>query len=136
MRELAIRYEPEPVDEVGKLWFHCKTESFSGTAFFWSNLAELRRVISRLECYPFGDQARWTWGYNSAEGSDLVLAVSIEQDGSAGRLKASVEMSDLHDPSCRLTTNFQTEYNALDTLRAGLELIVAHRSGEAFLRGH
>ncbi len=135
MSELVIRYEPDPDDEVGKLWFDLRSENFSGTAFFWSNLNEMPGIISKLGSYPFGDPVNWTWGYNSAEGSDLVIALAIAQDGHAGRLKATVVIADLYDVSCRLETKFQTDYNALDNLRAELETLVAHRTGEASLQG-
>jgi len=135
MSKLIIRYEPDPNDEVGKLWFDCRVERFSGSAFFWSNLTEFPDIISKLQCYPLGDPVKWTWGYNAARGSDVVLALAITQVGHVGKLEAIVELADLHDTSCRLTTKLGTEYNALNTLRAGLELVMARRAGEAFLLG-
>ncbi len=136
MSELVIRYESDPNDEVGRLWLELKAESFSGTAFFWSNLTELPSIIAKLRCYPLGDPAKWTWGYNDIEGADIVLALAIAQDGHAGQLMVTVEMADLYDLSRRLTTKLQTDYNALDELRAGLELMVAQRAGQASLPAH
>lgn len=74
-------------------------------------------------------------GYDESEEADAVLALSLARDGNAGRLKATVEMADLYDTSCRLTTKLETDYNALDTLREGLERLVEHRTGECFLLG-
>jgi hypothetical protein len=44
-------------------------------------------------------------------------------------------LTDIYDTSCRFMIKPQTAYGALDALRAGLELVMAHRAGEACLFG-
>ncbi|QYE35398.1 hypothetical protein KZX46_05295 [Polymorphobacter sp. PAMC 29334] len=136
MASLIIRYEPDPEDEVGKLWFDFRADRFSGSAFFWSTLFEFPEIISKLQCYPLGDPIKWTWGYDECEGTNLVLGLSLMQVDHAGKLRATVEIADLYDTSRRLTTKFETEYHALDILRGGLNLVVSQRAGEALLSGH
>ena len=77
----------------------------------------------------------WTWGYNDTKGADVVLELSIAQVDPAGRLSATLELADLHDTSCRLTTKFETEYLAIDNLRAWLEAMLTSQAGQAMLVG-
>jgi hypothetical protein len=97
MSELTIRYEPAPDDEVGKLWFDVTTKRFSGSGFFWSDLSEIPELISGLEKYPLQESVICRWGYNSLEGSDLVLSLRVAQVEQIGLLEATIEVADLFD---------------------------------------
>lgn len=135
MAKLTIRYEPDPDDEVGKLWLDVEDARFSGKAFFWSNLSEIPEILASLKQYPLEQTLRWTWGYNALEGNDLVLSFSVTPEGRTGSLYANVELADLYDLANRLTTKLKTDYASVETLRAGLAEMVAHRKGDAVLNG-
>lgn len=135
MASLILRFEPNPADEVGKLWFELETDRFSGSAFFWSNLSEMPAIIERLGGYPLEEPAAWNWGYDTKEGTDAVLALCIMQTQSDGSLEASVTLADLHDTSQRLTAKLRTDYVSLDVLRQQLQGMHNQRSGKALLNG-
>ena len=135
MAKLTIRYEPDPDDEVGKLWLDVEGTRFSGEAFFWSNLSEMPEIIAALKHYPLNQTLRWTWGYNSSEGDDLVLSFSVTPVGCTGSLYASVELADLYDLANRLTTKLKTDYASVETLCAELAEMVSQRGGDAVLHG-
>lgn len=135
MANLILRFEPDPTDEVGKLWFDLQTDRFSGSAFFWSNLSELPEITDELGSYPFEEPATWKWGYEAKEGPDAVLALCILQTHADGALEAKVTLSDLHDTSQRLTAKFRPDYVSLDVLRQELRAMYIQRTGEALLSG-
>ncbi len=137
MNALVLRYEPDPdpAEGVGRLWFDLRTDRLSGSAFFWSDLSELPKIISKLESYPLGDAATWAWGYNRAVGADAVLSFQIEQAGLRGELKASVGIRDFQDPEQRLHVTFQTDYASLEALRLQLVQVREHLAGYAILSG-
>ncbi len=135
MAKLTIRYEPDPDDEVGKLWFEIEGARFSGTAFFWSNLSEVPDIVTALAHYPLNEPASWKWGYNSAEGADRVLSFGVTQTDRSGSLEAIVEIADLYDCSNRLTTKLMIDYSSVATLCTELVAMAAQRKGEAVLNG-
>lgn len=135
MATLTIRYEPDPDDEVGKLWFDIEGARFSGVAFFWSNLSEVPEIVAALNQYPLNGSASWNWGFRSAEGADRVLSLSVMQTNRTGSLEVTVELADLDDRSNRLMTKLKTDYASLGTLCTELEAMAARREGEAVLNG-
>ena len=135
MTKLIIRYDPDPRDAVGKLWFDVTAEQFSGSAFFWSDLSEVPRLVSDLRNFPLQEPAIQRWGYNSLEGSDLVLSLGIAQVGRNGSLKAMIELADPFDLSRRLTTSLTTDYASVERLSTELAAMAAQRVGEAVLDG-
>lgn len=54
-------------------------------------------------------------GYNSLEGSDLVLSLRITQVDKRGLLEAIIEVADLFDLSQRLTASLNTDYASIET---------------------
>jgi len=134
MSRLTLRYRPDPDDEVGELWCHLETEHFSGSAFFWSNLAELPDLIEQMGQYPL-KEAAYEWGYDPTECPRPVMALQILQKNAAGLLVTKVELADLNDPTLRLTGHFCTEYGMLERFRSDLGAMLYRRSGEAVLPG-
>lgn len=135
MAKLTIRYEPDPNDETGRLWFDIEGARFSGTAFFWSNLSEIPEIVVALRQYPMNEPIFWTWGYNSSEGDDLVLYFGVAPNGRTGSLYVEVKIADLYDLSNRLTTKFETDYASKERLSTELDAMGAQRAGEAILSG-
>ena len=132
MSRLTLRYHPDPDDEVGELWLHLEIQHFSGSAFFWSNLAELPDLIEQMEQYPL-KEAACEWGYDSTECHRPVMSLQIARKNTAGLLVVKVELADLNDPTLRLTGHFCTEYVLLQRFRSDLEAMLDRRSGEAVL---
>jgi hypothetical protein len=135
MAKLTIRYEPDHEDDVGKLWFDIEGARFSGAAFFWSNLSEMRDIVAELGRYPLKGPSSWNWSYNSLEGADRVLSFGIMQTDRAGSLEAIIELADLYDLSHRLTAKIKVDYASVQTLSAELAAMAAQRKGEAVLNG-
>ncbi len=135
MATLTIRYEPDPNDEVGKLWFDIEGARFSGAAFFWSNLSEVPDIVAALSQYPLNEPVSWNWGYNSSEGADRVLSFSVTQTGRTGLLEAVIELADLYDLSNRLTTKLKIDYASVEALCAELVAMGDQRGGQAVLNG-
>ncbi|MGV3479044.1 MAG: hypothetical protein ACO1O3_03785 [Sphingobium sp.] len=135
MSHLILRYEPDPDDEVGRLWFDVRTALFSGSSFFWSNLGELPDLIGQIGRYPLDGTAscRWQWGMDG--GAGLVAALDVMQAKANGRLEARVNLADLNDISQCLAISFETEYVLLDAFRGELEIMHDRRSGKALLAG-
>ena len=134
MNEFVVRFEPDPNDEVGKLWFSVQTELFSATIFYWSNLTEVPDFVRRLDEYPLSTPAKCVWGYESLSGFHTVAAIEISQSNEVGLLEARVELADQDDTEQRLMVKLETEYALLDLFRAQLTAMVGIRSGEAVLR--
>jgi len=131
MSHLILRYDPDPDDEVGRLWFDVKTKLFSGSSFYWSNLGELPDLIQQLGRYPLVGTASCEWG----EETNLVAAFDVRQVKANGGLEASVRLADLNDTSQCLAIKFETEYLLVDSFRAELEVMLKRRSGKALLAG-
>ena len=135
MATLLMRYQPDPTDEVGRLWFELQTESFSDTTYFWSNLSELPEMIEKLRTYLWDKPVRWAWGFNEVKGNDAVAMLEISKAGEGGGLKATVELANYDDTSQRLSASLRPDYVSLDVLRRELSAMYDQRTGEAVLTG-
>tara|TARA_A100001391_G_C5050246_1_gene273242 strand:- start:807 stop:1220 length:414 start_codon:yes stop_codon:yes gene_type:complete len=132
---LLIRYEPDPHDEVGRLWFNVKTSQFEGTAFFWSNLSEMAELIDRFGEYPLTEKVTEMWGFDDAQGEDVVLSLALMPSGPTGGIEVTVVVADQFDLDQRLTTKLKTDYSKLQELLRDLKAMSEHRAGEALLTG-
>jgi hypothetical protein len=135
MNTLTLRYEPDPEDDVGKLWLTVQTERFVGSGFFWSYRDGVRGLADKLAAYPLPEPAAEAWGYNKAETNDLILAVQITPVNCKGDLVARVEVADLYDVAQRLSTNFSTDYVSVDAFRQQLNALAEGKADEAMLGG-
>ncbi|MBY8820941.1 hypothetical protein [Sphingomonas colocasiae] len=135
MSHLILRYEPDPDDEVGRLWFDVRTALFSGSSFFWSNLGELPDLIEQIGRYPLDGKTNCRWEWGASGDASLVAALDVMQVKVSGRLEARVRLADLNDVSQCLAISFETEYVLLDAFRGELKAMYDGRSGKALLAG-
>jgi|SRR5690606_32980135 len=133
MSHLTFRYEPDPNDDVGRLWLSLQTAHFTGTGFFYSYRNGLLEFAEGLRNYPLAKPLAWKTGYGDAAAKDAILRVQIEPVGPLGHLSAEVEIADLHDPSIRVNAKFETSYEAVAELRKQLIALSEGRTDEAVL---
>ncbi len=131
MSSLTLRFEPDPADDVGKLWMTVQTDRFTGTGFYWSYRDGMTRFAEKLAAYPLSEPAAEAW----AEADNVILAVQIMPVGNLGDLVAQVEVADLYEVRQRLTATFATSYVEVAAFKQQLDALAEGRTDQALLTG-
>ena len=135
MSILKLWYEPDPEDDVGKLWMTVETACFSGEGFFWSYRDGARQLADKLKLYPLPDAAEAKWGYDNVAGEKVVLSLRVVPVNKTGDLVAEVQIADLHDLRQRVSAIFSTTYAEAETFRQQLESLMDGSANAAELLG-
>ena len=132
MSTLTLRFEPDPADDVGKLWMTVQTDRFNGTGFYWSYRDGIRGLSDKLSAYPLPQPAAEAW----AEAETVILALQIAPVGNLGDLTVSVEIADLYEVRQRLTASFSTSYVEVAAFKQQLDALSEGRTDQALLTGN
>ena len=146
MDQLILRYRHDPSrddptadrDDFGRLSIRVETSQFIGEGGFWVQWQDLVAFGETLATYPI-DAAKplgVRWGYDKAEGDDLVVRIAIGPTGETGPLRVQVEIADDNEPCHRIKTSFLSDYPSLDQFRRELIQLMDESVTEAVLRGH
>ena len=137
MNSLSLRFEPDPHDCVGRLFVHVGTGSFSGSRFFWAQAQDLEEFATQLGSYPLSpdDLPTIRWGYNAAEGEDLLLFIQLSPSDRVGGVRVAVELAHPYEPENRVRTSFETTYSDIDRFRTALPPLVRGEEAKATLLG-
>ena len=133
---LTVWFEPDPTDDLGKLWMRVVSGPFAGSGFFWSYPNTLNELAERLAAYPLGKPVEEKWGYEKLQGADVVLGLRIAPVGNKGDLVVETLIADYADLQQRVSVNFATSYAELDLFRQRLGALAAGTSDEACLTGN
>ena len=135
MSNIKVRYEPDPDDDVGRIWLTLKTDQFAGHGFFWSDRDGLGDLAKGLAAYPLAGPVGDAWGYENVEGDNVVLRIRVTPVSRKGDLVADAVVADLYNLHQRVSVSFPTTYAEVDQFRQQLCALVEGQTDEAELSG-
>jgi len=145
MNKLTLRYQydssffdpKQPRDDFGRLSVEVETDRFSGKGGFWVQWQDVKEFGEALSAFPItiDHPISAQWGYDMQEGEDLIVRLEIAPANKRGDLAARFVIADEHEPGCRASGWFITNYPDLDAFRAGIARLMDREAEEAILIG-